>query len=175
MTEEELKTTGEEVAKELDGKSKEELEAMEVNANEELQKQIYADACKYVWNLMELGKAEDYNAESYAKTIFANVKRNQEEKRALFANWDDQMFSLNQTILIQGYGYFGTEFIKSVFEKDKDSAVVLFETAMQSYLDLKHDYEYLLSEIMEISNAKEQENKKETEQGNQNDGNQENK
>ena len=157
--EEDLQKEQEKVANELDGVSKEELEAMEKEADENLKKQIFSDACNYVWNLMNLGK--EFSQETYEKAIAELRQHNIDNKIVPFTEWDDQMFALNQTIATQGYGHFGTEFIKKVIDEDKESAIVLFETAMQSYLDIRHDYEALIASLVQISNAKEQENKKE--------------
>jgi hypothetical protein len=48
-------------------------------------------------------------------------------------------------------------------EKDPDSAKVLFESAAQAYLDIKYDYEALVSSLTQIASAKEQEQKNDKE------------
>ena len=161
MTEEELKKEQEEVAKEVEGKSQEELEAMGSQAHEELLKQIHTDACTYVWNLMNIEGT--YDPEAYTSYIKEMIAKNKETNAEPYSRWSDEEYFLNAEIVLQGYGNFGKAFINEVLEKDPDSAKVLFETAAQAYLDIKYDYEALVSSLTQIANAKEQEQKNDKE------------
>ena len=153
MTEEELSKAKEEVSKELDGKTKEELEAMENNANEELQKQIINDACTYIWNLMELG--DTFSKEKYDEIVRQKVEEVKNGTSEPFSRWSDESFALNQTIMLHGYGNFGKEFVDRIMSKDIESAKVVLETALQSYLELRGNYEGLLNALQTVAQEKE--------------------
>ena len=159
---EELNNTQQEaeaLAKEFEGKTPEELKAMEDAASKELSNRIYDDACTYIWNLMSFEGT--YNREEYNDRMVKLAEKNKAEEIVPFTRLDDQMYFHNLTVLKQGYGNFGKEFVTKVLKDDPASAEVLFETAIQAYLDTTYEYESLISSLMTMSEDKKQETEKE--------------
>ena len=152
MTEEVKDTAAEEVAKELEGKSPEELKALEDKANAELRERILNDACTYVWNL--IGIEGQFDKDAYTKYVTDLKEKNAAEGIVPFSRWDDEMYALNQTIITQGYGNFGKEFVEKALAADPESAKVLFEAAIQSFLDIRYEYEELINSLMMLNDEK---------------------
>ena len=133
------------VAEELQGKSKEDIEAMINDVNQELENRIINDADTYVWNVM--GFDGEYSKEALDAKNKEYQKSLADKKESAYTDWDDEMFALNRKIIIDGYAIYGKSFIENVLTKDPASAMVLFETAIQLFLDSEYNLESLLDRI----------------------------
>lgn len=116
--------------------TKEELERIE-----EIEKAntiLVTSASSYVWNLMDLTKEtnKEYSLDNW--TEYLKSKSDSESAKERFTNFSQESLDLNDVVLRQGYGVFGRKFIEKVFEEDKDSALNLFEVAIQQYFDLDY-------------------------------------
>lgn len=96
------------------------MEAAEHEMNEK--------AAEYAWNILDLGTS--FNKEEYDKIKKEQLSPNN------FTNFDVPTRLLNMTMLIQGYGNFGRKFLESVFDKDRESCINMFESVTQEYLEL---------------------------------------
>lgn len=101
----------------------------------EEQKQVYTkmvqDARKYAHNIMDV--PGEYDPEGFENII----KEKQKNVEGLFKRFSDEEMLMNKEHLIQGYCTFGTEYLKNVYEKDKDSLLNMFENIIQEYLDMQ--------------------------------------
>lgn len=140
-TKKELEQAAEDVAKQVDGKTQEELQAMEVEARAELQKQMMKEAKEYVFNVMKL--EGQFSEEAYDKAINALHSDTSEESKSIFSNFTVEQKFLNENALMQGYGNFGKPFIDNIVDQDIASVKVLLETAVQGWLDLRYELEEL--------------------------------
>ena len=95
---------------------------------EAAEKEMNLKAYEYIWNLLGLG--ETFSEEEYVKIREAQLSKDN------YTNFDVPVRLLNMTMLIQGYGNFGRKFIEAAYEKDKDSCINMFESAIQEYLEL---------------------------------------
>jgi hypothetical protein len=98
--------------------------------------QMLTDAQTYVFNIMRLGK--EFSKEEYTKKT-EEIKQKMHESKdfSMFTDFDYVQKNINMVTLIQGYGNFGREFINEVFAQDPASALNMFESVVQDYLDLK--------------------------------------
>lgn len=155
---EELNKISEEVAKEVDGKTPEELKAMEEKARAELQKAKVIEAKTYVYNLLKLGN--NFSEEEFNNLVEKiKAERSDEELNKLFARFSDEDEFLNENTLLLGYGNFGHKFVEELVDQDPASAKVLLETATQCWLDLRYQMEYFNQLAEQLVNKKEEKNK----------------
>lgn len=141
---EELSEESKKIVSELEGKSNDEIKAMEDEASAELQEQIYRNATEYVYNLLELGK-EPYSDEVYDKYISElNAKRAETvPEEGFYSNFDNNMITLQEIIIRNGYSIGGKKFVDTIIDNDPESAKILLESAIQRYLEMNATIEQI--------------------------------
>ena len=161
LAKEELSEESKKIAEELNGKTGDEIEAMGNEASAELQEQIYRDATEYVYNLLELSK-EPYSDEVFDKYMENLIKERSTTlpDNGFYTDFDNNTVMLQETILRNGYSIGGKSFVDKVINEDPESAKVLFETAIQRYLEMSATIEQLnvMANLM-ADKAKEKEEK----------------
>lgn len=131
----------------------EETKLTEEQQYEEFAKQmqeIRTKARNYVWNIM--GFDGEFSEEEFVK------KTQEDPAEGKFFRFDDVNFRLNIEHLVQGYGNFGTEYLKRVMEQDKDSAINMFESVTQQFLELDRLVGDMMAQLQARSTEAEQPN-----------------
>lgn len=123
---------------------------------EELMKQfeeLREKAKVYIYKVMFDG---EYSPEEYEKRLALA----QSDKSKLYTDYSDEMFNINMEHLIQGYSSFGKDFLTAVISQDLDSAVAMFESAVQNVLDLTAQIDAFQKTLTDaVALKKEQESK----------------
>lgn len=103
----------------------------------EQQKKEYLDlldkAHEYVYNVLFDDK---YTPEKY-KTKVEEIA-NKPVKERPYTDYDVVQSNINQLHLIEGYSAFGRDFLVAAISQDLDSAVNMFENAVQQNIDIMH-------------------------------------
>lgn len=98
---------------------------------EEQYKEIKEKAKVYAYNVMH---DDDYTNEKYEADLDKVKNAPVEEKP--YTDYDEINLAMNMEHLVQGYATYGKDYLTAVISKDLNSAVVMFECAVQQVLDL---------------------------------------
>lgn len=145
---EELSEESKKIAEELEGKSADEIKAMEDEAELKLQAQLRHDASEYIYNLLKLDTVPftDEGFEKIANNIFD--EHTKEVPEGYYKNVDQNTFNLHQDIINLGYSLGGTKFVSTIIDEDPESAKALLETAIQLYIELRNTIEIRAHQIV---------------------------
>lgn len=103
-----------------------------ITIDKETMEKMIEDAHKYIYNLLDFDG--EYTKEKFQQA-FEKVK--EEKGTDIFSNSDTMTKEIDYTTVMQGYGYFGNDFIKAMIDKDPASAYHVFENVVQDWLDIQ--------------------------------------
>lgn len=155
-----------EIKKEVEGKSEEELKEMERAAKEEIYVKQVDEASEYVYNIMELGPQY---SEDHFIDILDEIRNKNSTPEGNFAFNEENYTDFSEetkdlTILVTNLGYsnFGKHFINNMVEKDKESAKRVLEVVIQKYVELQSDIAFIRNNAETMLSEKMKEESKES-------------
>ena len=151
----------EKIAKEVEGKSEEELREMEIAAQNEIYQKQISEASEYVYHVMNLGT--QYNEEEFIKVLDDIDKQNSTEEgnkaygEEHYTSFTKEEAQLGMIILNLGYGTFGKQFIDNMVKDDPESAKRVLEIVTQQHTELNDTIEFIKANAETMLNEKKKE------------------